>query len=138
VDHPNILKLRKVHISQRFLFIVTDLASGGSLKSYMRLKQITKQHLSDEECSCIVRQILEGLAHIHNLNILHRDIKPKNILVKQNKQKELEVIIADLGLGTKLIDHDYDAVTERVGTIIFMAPEQLKGNKYTTVFLYLF
>jgi len=133
VDHPNILKLRKVHTSKKFLFIVTDLVYGGSLKSYIRIKQINREILSDEECSDIIKQILEGLSYIHNLNIVHRDIKPKNILIQQTKNKKPHVIIADLGLGIELMEYEFHSTTQRVGTVLFMAPEQFNGHKYTTV-----
>jgi len=133
-DHPNILKLHRVHASRRFLFLVTSLLPGGSLKSYMRMRQITREPIKDEECSHIIKQILTGLEYIHKLNIVHRDIKPKNILIESTKNKNLHVIIADLGLSTELFDCDLRTSRQRCGTVNFMAPEQIKGNSYSTVF----
>jgi len=134
VDHPNILKLHRFHATKKFLFLVTDLAIGGSLKSFIRIKQITREAISDSECSDIIKQILSGLTYIHKLNVVHRDINPKNILVESKESEKLNVVIADFGLGTELYDYEMSSATQRCGTIIYMAPEQLKGDRYNTVF----
>jgi len=134
VDHPNILKLHKIHISKQFVFLVTDIATGGSLESYMNLRLKKGNHITDAECSDIIKQILSGLAYIHKLNVIHRDIGPKNILMRS--KKDIRVLIADFGLGTKLADSDMLTASQKCGTAIYMAPEQLQGNNYTTVFYY--
>ena len=70
------------------------------------------------------------------VHVVHRDINPKNILLRSFKKLHDSVLIADFGLGAELSDYNKESTSERCGTVIYMAPEQLKGNKYTTVACY--
>jgi len=66
--------------------------------------------LSEDESCKIVKQVLRGASHMHSQNIVHRDLKLENILVKYTKNQEIEddsVKIIDLGLGTKLYGMAY-------------------------------
>ena len=106
-----------------------ELAQAGSLESFMNYRKLKNNPISDEECSCIMKQILEGINYIHGKNIVHRDIKPQNILMKSFVNLNGAAKIADFGLGEQ---GDYQ-ITQNCGTIIFMAPEQLIGSSYRKV-----
>jgi calcium-dependent protein kinase len=75
LDHPHIVKYRTVRENQNFIFIEMELLEGGSLGKLMKTKRF-----SELEAAQIMKQILSGLAYIHEKNIVHRDIKPDNIL----------------------------------------------------------
>lgn len=111
-----------------------ELAEGGSLFKLMDFRKKLKNPLSDTEASIIIKQILSALYQIHKMHILHRDIKPKNILMRSQKKIQDSVLIADFGLCILLDNCNNYQASERCGTMIYMAPEQFQGNLYTTVF----
>lgn len=75
-----------------------DLAKGGSLENYMKRRKDEDKPITDEEAATILKQILSGLNHMHNLNILHRDMKPSNILLKEPDNIN-SIAISDFGLS---------------------------------------
>lgn len=85
-----------------------------------------QKRFTDREASQIMKSILEAVAYIHNQNITHRDLKPLNILMKdQNDMSSVKLI--DFGLGDK-----HQVSSETCGTYIYMAPEIVnKNQKYT-------
>eukprot|EP00826_Nyctotherus_ovalis_P060284 TRINITY_DN8440_c0_g1_i5.p1 TRINITY_DN8440_c0_g1~~TRINITY_DN8440_c0_g1_i5.p1 ORF type:complete len:109 (+),score=23.56 TRINITY_DN8440_c0_g1_i5:317-643(+) len=101
-----------------------ELVKAGTLHRLVKL-----QTLDEQECSCITRQILEGLEYIHELDMVHRDLKPQNILMNSFELLEGAVKIADFGLGTQ---SEY-LLTDNCGTILYMAPEQLAKLSYHKV-----
>lgn len=103
-----------------------ELVNAGSLESFLEYKKANSEQLLDEECSCIMKQILKGISCIHDKDIVHRDLKPQNILMKSFTNIEESIKIADFGLGIK---GDY-MITENSGTILFMAPEQVTHSSY--------
>jgi len=107
-----------------------ELAKAGTLKSFLKYRKLKNMPLTDKECSCIMRQILEGISHIHTLDIVHRDLKLQNILMRSFHKIEGSVKIADFGLGMQ----DAFSSSDNCGTMIYMAPEQLTKSVYRRVF----
>eukprot|EP00826_Nyctotherus_ovalis_P058963 TRINITY_DN8157_c0_g1_i2.p1 TRINITY_DN8157_c0_g1~~TRINITY_DN8157_c0_g1_i2.p1 ORF type:complete len:168 (-),score=25.96 TRINITY_DN8157_c0_g1_i2:38-541(-) len=105
-----------------------EVVKTGTLKVFVKYREMKAAPLTDEECSCIMRQILQGISYIHQLNIVHRDIKPQNILIRSFNNLEGAVKIADFGLGTQ----DY-ASADNCGTLIYKAPEQFTNSLYHKV-----
>ena len=105
-----------------------ELVKGGSLKRFLLKRMSHNKPLNEEEVRIIMKSILEGVAYIHNMNIIHRDLKLENILI--NNIKDLSSIkIVDFGLGAK-----YDFSTDdNCGTLLYMAPEMTNNIKYTKV-----
>lgn len=101
-----------------------ELVKAGTLHKLVKLHA-----LDEQEASCIMRQILEGLEYIHELDMVHRDLKPQNILMNSFELLEGAVKIADFGLGTQ---SEY-LLTDNCGTILYMAPEQLAKLSYHKV-----
>lgn len=105
-----------------------ELIKAGTLKTFTRYRELKFSPITDEECSCIMRQILQGIEHIHQLNIVHRDIKPQNILMKSFTNLQGAVKIADFGLGTQ-----DNVSSDNCGTLIYKAPEQFAKGLYRKV-----
>ena len=94
---------------------------GGSLKELI-INKYRKNNFTDLECSLIIKNILEGLNYLQSLNIIHRDIKPDNIMFRYKNDLN-SLTICDFGFS-KILDHE--AELNECGTLIFMAPEQFK------------
>lgn len=107
---------------------------AGTLTDFVAYRKRKEHPINEKECKLIMKQILEGLAYVHSNNILHRDLKPDNILMKSfHSLDNHSVKIADFGLCTKLQSESCWNPSERCGTRSYMAPEQIEGKKYWKV-----
>jgi len=106
-----------VHIALEFM----DLGSLFDLKTRLKGEGVPPVHLS-----CMVQQIINGLAHLHTRHLLHRDIKPHNIL--HNSRGEVK--LTDFGIARDLDATEAVAATF-VGTLTYMAPERCMGEDYS-------
>ncbi len=117
VRHPNIISrlshgtARDLHGSV-FHYLVLEYLSGGDLQSLVR-----KRELSLKQALNFVEQVCAGLGHAHKHSVIHRDIKPQNLLLTENR---LTVKIADFGVARVDIS---DSPITRVGTNIYSPPE---------------
>jgi serine/threonine-protein kinase len=123
LDHPNILRCYEVGEALGYHFLSMEFVEGGSVESW--LKKLGKFSIGDS--LHITLATAHALQHAHELNLIHRDIKPDNILLT----KKGVVKVADLGLA-KAKDDDM-GITKTgtgAGTPIFMAPEQARDAKH--------
>lgn len=74
-----------------------ELIRGGSLKTLIQEKK--DSHFSDSESSYIIRCILEAVEHVHSKTYVHRDMKPENILLDYDKDRNMIIKLADFGLS---------------------------------------
>jgi serine/threonine-protein kinase/endoribonuclease IRE1 len=139
-DHPNVIRYYFKEERERFLYIALELCYG-SLYDYIEKSSIvTDLHLLDTvNPAKILYQMISGLHHLHSLKIVHRDIKPQNILIAPAKTKpgqpknssNVRVMISDFGLCKKL-DADqssfHNTTASAAGTIGWRAPEVLSGQ----------
>lgn len=119
-DHPNIVTIYDYGEYQNQPYLVMQYLSGGSLKDF------TGQKMSWHEALQFASQIAAGLAYAHQAGVLHRDIKPGNILLTQ----EGKVKIADFGIARMLETGDGTQLTATgigIGTPDYMSPEQCLG-----------
>ena len=129
--HPNIIALLSAADGPGMPRLVQEYAPGGSLK-----EMIQAHPLAPEEAAKLVEILAQAIHHAHELGVLHRDIKPGNILFGKKadpdcpriKPSELEPKVADFGLA-RLSDSDfqYTATGDLLGTPSYMAPEQAAG-----------
>ncbi|CAJ1952132.1 unnamed protein product [Sphenostylis stenocarpa] len=103
------------------LAILMEYMDGGSLETALA----THGKFSEEKLFLVARSILNGLAYLHAHNIVHRDIKPGNILVNTKG----EVKIADFGVS-KLMNHTFEMCYSYVGTNAYMSPERFNPDAY--------
>ena len=134
LDNPRILKIFEVLDTKNYYFIFMELYESGSLKDLIikRYKDNSSKNLfRDEECSTIMKGILEALTYLHNNRIIHRDIKPDNIIFKIKGDLN-SLVLGDFGLAYQLNDIE-KFVSKSCGTTLFMAPEVLNKRKYDTL-----
>uniref|UniRef100_A0A670HKS1 Eukaryotic translation initiation factor 2 alpha kinase 2 n=1 Tax=Podarcis muralis TaxID=64176 RepID=A0A670HKS1_PODMU len=105
------------------LFIVMEYCEKGTLKDWISKERAKESYHEDAKIK--FQQIVEGVAYIHSQNLIHRDLKPINILMSRDNK----IKIGDFGLVTTGVDDHSVQRTEKRGTVLYMAPEQV-GNKY--------
>ncbi|XP_076255595.1 phosphorylase kinase gamma isoform X3 [Rhynchophorus ferrugineus] len=120
VGHPYIIELQDVFESSTFIFLVFELCKHGELFDYLT-SVVT---LSEKKTRYIMKQVFEGVQHIHSRGVVHRDLKPENILLDDN----LNVKITDFGFAKKL--EKGELLHDLCGTPGYLAPETLKTNMF--------
>ncbi|KAF1983482.1 kinase-like protein [Aulographum hederae CBS 113979] len=125
MDHPNIIKLEKVIMSENTVFIFQELITGGDLFSYLEFKGGS---LNDVEAAVVVRQILEAVKYLHDQDIVHRDLKPDNILVT-SMDRGARLVLTDFGSAFNIGKHasksqrSLKRMFSVIGTVEYAAPE---------------
>lgn len=118
LDHPNIVKLLTVDIIDRTLIMVMEYINGTDLE-----KLIDEQdHLKINIALKYFKQLLSALNFAHKYKVIHRDIRPSNILINEND----DIKITDFGTSKLLNEKQY--ATTKIGSPPYMAPEQFEGR----------
>ncbi|KYN34683.1 LIM domain kinase 1 [Trachymyrmex septentrionalis] len=144
LHHNNVLRFIGVLYKDKKLHLVTEYIAGGTLRA---LLHDTNEPLPWEQRTSFAKDIAAGMAYLHSMNIIHRDLNSHNCLVREDKT----VVVADFGLariiqnGSSPDNRKYnrhsngEAKTSKkerkkrytvVGNPYWMAPEMMKGNKY--------
>ncbi|KAF9916643.1 NUAK SNF1-like kinase 1 [Linnemannia zychae] len=128
IQHPNIVNFREVVETSLQMCIVLDYASGGELFEYVADKRAIA---TEEDIQCIFAQIVDAVDYLHQLNIVHRDLKLENVLLEPRPGNPLRprVKLTDFGLA-KVIDADSPLLTTRCGSEDYAAPEIILGQPY--------
>ena len=121
VNHPNIINAIALYEDESFIYYVYQYISNGTLKDYILS---TSHTMSSKEMFDIFQQIISGVNQLHLYGIMHRDIKPTNILI--DKTKVIKVI--DFGLSIVMGQSEYN--TRQFGSLSFKSPEILLGGRY--------
>ena len=118
LSHPNIVSVYDVSHNENIEYIVMELVDGITLKQYM------KEHgaLPTDEVLNFSIQIARALAHAHSKGIIHRDIKPQNVMLL----KDGMIKVADFGIAALQNDIE-ESTNETVGSVHYIAPEQARG-----------
>ena len=119
LSHPNIVQVYDVSTSESANFIVMELIDGISMKQYMEKKGV----LNWKETLHFSMQIAKGLEHAHSRGIVHRDIKPHNIMVLKNGS----VKVMDFGIA-RVMNKSNTLTKEALGSVHYISPEQAKGG----------
>jgi serine/threonine-protein kinase len=122
LDHPNILPLLESGESGLLIYYVCPYARGGSLA-----ERLCREHrLPLEDAVRITRDLAAALDYAHSQNVLHRDIKPQNVIFDEER-----VLLCDFGVARALVRAAGDRISSSglvVGTPTYMSPEQASGQ----------
>lgn len=122
LHNPHIVGFRAWFESKDKFYLVTQLATGGEL--FDRI--IQKGKFTEHDASLVVIQILEALEYLHNKDIVHRDVKPENILYLTPKE-DSPVVLADFGIAKRL-QNPNEKLTSSAGSFGYAAPEVILGS----------
>ena len=120
LSHPNIVQVYDVFDSTEADYIVMELIDGISLKQYMEKKGV----LNWKETLHFAMQIAKALEHAHSRGIVHRDIKPHNVMVLKNGS----VKVTDFGIA-RMMSKGNTLTKEALGSVHYISPEQAKGGR---------
>ena len=119
--HPNVVRLRSVHEDGQYVYIASDIVEGVDLAGALRQGQ-----LGDAPLLRVAAAVCAGLAHAHEHGVVHRDVKPANVLLGRDGT----VRVLDFGIAT--LDEPDATVDDRMlGTLSYMAPESCLGGRPT-------
>lgn len=121
LSHPNIVAVYDVSRSSELEYIVMELIDGINLKQYMQKKG---NKLNWREALYFITQIVKALGHAHSRGIIHRDIKPHNIMVLRDGS----VKVADFGIARVASGGHSTLTQEALGSVHYISPEQARGS----------
>jgi serine/threonine protein kinase len=122
VKHPAIIELKDFFVTKDYLVLSMEYCEGGDLFT-LTMKE---NPIAESRARYMFKQILEGIQHLHKLNIIHRDIKLENILLKDKGSDEIK--ITDFGMS-RIISR-VNLATTQCGTLEYTAPEVFKFQPY--------
>ncbi len=133
LDHPNIIRVLTFNNLSGDLFLVMELIPGGTLRQYVKRLNEESRFIDYPEAIEVVRQLAEALDYAHSEGMIHRDIKPDNVLLKPESgapRLSYRPILTDFGLA-KLTASTASEITDQqpVGTYPYMSPEQCLAEK---------
>ena len=120
LSHANIVSVYDVSTSGETEYIVMELIDGITLKQYME----RRGRMDWRESLHFISQIMRGLSHAHSRGIIHRDIKPQNIMVLRDGS----VKVADFGIAC-LANAGQTLTQEALGSVHYISPEQARGDR---------
>ncbi|KAI5764080.1 LIMK1 [Gulo gulo luscus] len=136
LEHPNVLKFIGVLYKDKRLNFITEYIKGGTLRGI--IKSMDSQYPWSQRVS-FAKDIASGMAYLHSMNIIHRDLNSHNCLVRENKN----VVVADFGLARLMVEEKTQPADLRslkkpdrkkrytvVGNPYWMAPEMINGRSY--------
>ena len=119
LSHPNIVNVYDVVDEENLHYIVMELIEGITLKSHIEKKEL----LDSKEAIGIAIQVAQGIAAAHEQHIIHRDIKPQNMIIS----KDGKVKVADFGIARAVSSQTVNS-SAAVGSVHYISPEQARGG----------
>ncbi len=121
IAHRSVCKMYDLNEGEGIHFITMEFVKGEDLKSSIK----KKGKLTEEEAITIAKQVCEGLAEAHELGVIHRDLKPRNIMVDEKNNAK----IMDFGIARSLKADGITGAGMMIGTPEYMSPEQAEGKE---------
>jgi len=151
-DHPNTVSLEDLFESDEDIHVVMEYCSGGELFDAIQKKR--RESYTESQAAYITSQMLSALKDLHARGIIHRDVKPENILLVNDDESDVRVKLADFGVARVLVPHTDGSESDTsssdgeaspltppskrsrayscVGTDYYAAPEVCAGEGYDT------
>lgn len=134
-NHPNVISLVDRMKSKNSYYLILDYCNGGDLASYVA----SRGRLLETEARDVIYQVIDGMRHLYQIGVVHRDIKLANLLIHFPSQVSSRILseeifivkIADLGFSKIQANIEQDLNTTYCGTPINMAPEILCRDSYS-------
>mmetsp|Transcript_98791 Transcript_98791/g.175933 ORF Transcript_98791/g.175933 Transcript_98791/m.175933 type:complete len:441 (-) Transcript_98791:71-1393(-) len=124
--HPNLIDYRENFLDANgILFIIMSLAEDGDLRSVVTQAQAVQRVIPEPAVVTWLRQVLMGLEHLHNQDVVHRDLKSSNIFLCEGRRR---IRIGDFGISTVLQSTAF--ASSCVGTPAYMSPELMRNERY--------
>ncbi|MTI84590.1 MAG: Stk1 family PASTA domain-containing Ser/Thr kinase [Firmicutes bacterium] len=120
LSHPNIVNIHDVGTEDEIHYLVMEFVDGRNLKTVIR----NEAPISPKRAVAIIRQICDALQHAHNNNIVHRDVKPHNILITADGRAKL----TDFGIAREASAATLTYTDTVVGSVHYLSPEQARGE----------
>ena len=120
LDHPNIVKYYETYNDQKYIYLVMEYVTGTQL--FEKITQQANQTFTEVTAAGYMKNLFQAINHCHAQNIVHRDIKPDNIMITNNNT----VRLIDFGLSKA--SRNNRQLTTMAGTPYYMAPEVLEGS----------
>ena len=134
LDHPSIVKIFDFGGLDSELYIAMEYISGGNLRAHLKRLQKMGKYLPLNQTLQIAAQIAEALHYAHQRNIIHRDVKPGNIILKPIDKPQSQIdapfraVLTDFGLVKVLEGDKLTQTGTTMGTPVYMSPEQCAGE----------
>jgi len=122
LEHPFLTKLHFAFQDDKSLYFVMDFINGGELFHHLR----REKKFSEDRTRFYTCEIVSALTYLHTRGIIYRDLKPENVLLGRDGH----IVVTDFGLAKEGL-HDNERTETRAGTPEYLAPEVIKGEKYT-------
>lgn len=120
LSHPHIVSVYDVGVQDNIYYIIMEYVDGITLKQYLN----KKGHLDYEEATQYILEVAGALKCAHEHRIIHRDIKPHNILLT----KKLEPKVADFGIARAITSSTVTMTNQTMGSVHYISPEQARGG----------
>ncbi|XP_030049798.1 caM kinase-like vesicle-associated protein [Microcaecilia unicolor] len=121
VNHPNILQLIDTFETKKEFYIIQELATGGDVFDWI----LDQGYYTEKDASNVIRQVLEAVAYLHSLHIIHRNLKLENLMY-YTQNNHSKVVLRDFYLSR----FDSGEITEPCGTPEYLAPEVVARHRY--------
>ncbi|KAH0477688.1 MAG: uncharacterized protein KVP18_003818 [Porospora cf. gigantea A] len=119
VDHPSVIKIFEVFEDSQYMYIIMETCLGGELLAYILDGEKKGKRFSEAQVAKIMKQVLEAVAYCHSQNIIHKDLKPENIMLHTPDNFDTVKVI-DFGVAETFASGKY---IFPAGTALYMAPE---------------